>query len=124
MTLMAVLYQHIKKYVSHLLELMLNNDRRLKIVMAASENVRQFSVENVTDKWEELLRSLLSSKFGESIYDVVDCSIKSLLDPKLTASWEKGLTQVAEGTITPDEYMEKLEGFILNIEIKNNIIID
>lgn len=64
MTLMAVLYQHIKKYVSHLLELMLNNDRRLKIVMAASENVRQFSVENVTDKWEELLRSLLSSKLS------------------------------------------------------------
>jgi hypothetical protein len=64
MTLMAVLYQHIKKYGSHLLELMLNNDRRLKIVMAASENVRQFSVENVTDKWEELLRSLLSSKLS------------------------------------------------------------
>ena len=64
MTLMAVLYQHIKKYGSHLLELMLNNDRRLKIVMAASENVRQFSVENVTDKWGELLRSLLSSKLS------------------------------------------------------------
>ena len=53
------------------------------------------------------------TQLGESIYDVVDCSIKSLLDPKLTASWEKGLTQVAEGTITPEEYMEKLEGFIM-----------
>jgi DNA topoisomerase-3 len=50
---------------------------------------------------------------GESIYDVVDCSIKSLLDPKLTASWEKGLTQVADGSITADEYLEKLEGFIV-----------
>jgi DNA topoisomerase-3 len=53
------------------------------------------------------------TQLGESIYDVVDCSIKSLLDPKLTASWEKGLTQVAEGTITAEEYMEKLEGFIM-----------
>lgn len=49
---------------------------------------------------------------GEVIYEVVSCSIKSMLDPKLTASWEKGLTLVAEGDITPDEYMVKLKGFI------------
>lgn len=49
---------------------------------------------------------------GESIYDVVDISIKPLLDPKLTASWEKGLTGVANGEITSDEYMDKLEGFV------------
>lgn len=49
---------------------------------------------------------------GEMIFDVVDCSIKQLLNPELTASWEKGLTYVAEGTITPDEYMEKLENFV------------
>ena len=49
---------------------------------------------------------------GEMIYDVVDASIRSLLNPELTASWEKGLTYVAEGSITPDEYMEKLESFI------------
>lgn len=49
---------------------------------------------------------------GEIIYDIVNGSIRSLLDPKLTASWEKGLNLVAEGEITPDEYMEKLEGFI------------
>lgn len=47
-----------------------------------------------------------------SIYDVVGASIRSLLKPELTASWEKGLNYVAEGTITPDEYMEKLENFI------------
>ena len=46
------------------------------------------------------------------IFDVVNNSIRSLLNPELTASWEKGLTYVAEGTITSDEYMEKLEGFI------------
>lgn len=52
------------------------------------------------------------SLFGEMVYDVVSCSIRSLLNPELTASWEKGLTYVAEGTITPEEYMEKLEHFI------------
>ena len=43
---------------------------------------------------------------GEMIFDVVANSIRSLLNPELTASWEKGLTYVAEGEITPDEYME------------------
>lgn len=49
---------------------------------------------------------------GEMIYDVVAHSIQSLLNPELTASWEKGLTYVADGEITPDEYMEKLKHFI------------
>lgn len=49
---------------------------------------------------------------GELIYEVVKCSIKSMLEPTLTASWEKGLTQVAGGEITADEYMDKLKGFI------------
>ena len=51
---------------------------------------------------------------GEMVFDVVDHSIKSLLNPELTASWEKGLTYVAEGRITPDEYMMKLDRFITN----------
>lgn len=49
---------------------------------------------------------------GEMIYDVVEHSIKSLLNPELTASWEKGLTYVADGEITPEEYMGKLKSFI------------
>ena len=49
---------------------------------------------------------------GELVFDVVNASIRQLLNPELTASWEKGLTYVAEGTITPDEYMEKLERFV------------
>ncbi len=49
---------------------------------------------------------------GEMIYDVVFYSIRSLLNPELTASWEKGLNYVAEGAITSDEYMGKLEHFI------------
>lgn len=49
---------------------------------------------------------------GELIFDVVNASIRQLLNPELTASWEKGLTYVAEGSITPGEYMEKLEHFV------------
>jgi len=75
----------------------------------------------------EILKKLVTNRFlalnsrtqvltptqtGEMIYDVVDHSIRSLLNPELTASWEKGLTYVAEGTITPEEYMEKLRGFV------------
>ncbi len=49
---------------------------------------------------------------GEMIYEVVNNSIRPLLDPALTASWEKGLTMVAEGTITEEEYMKKLDDFV------------
>ncbi len=51
---------------------------------------------------------------GEMIFDVVEHSIKSLLNPELTASWEKGLTYVADGEITPEEYMQKLDHFIIS----------
>ena len=54
------------------------------------------------------------TKKGETIYDVVYSSMQDLLNPKLTASWEKGLNYVAEGDITPDEYMQKLEHFIVS----------
>ena len=49
---------------------------------------------------------------GEMIFDVVNCSIRQLLNPELTASWEKGLTYVAQGSITSQEYMDKLERFV------------
>ncbi len=49
---------------------------------------------------------------GEMIFDVVDSSMKPLLNPALTASWEKGLTQVAEGQITSAQYMAKLDDFV------------
>lgn len=75
----------------------------------------------------EILKKLVNNKYlalnkktqiitptllGEMIYDVVNASIRSLLNPELTASWEKGLNYVAEGSITPEEYMVKLENFI------------
>ncbi len=52
------------------------------------------------------------TQLGELIYDVVNTSIKSLLNAELTASWEKGLTYVSDGKITKEEYIGKLEGFV------------
>lgn len=52
------------------------------------------------------------TQLGELIFDVVNTSIKSLLNAELTASWEKGLTYVSEGQITRQEYTGKLEGFV------------
>lgn len=64
------------------------------------------------------------SMLGEMIFDIVSNSIKSLLNPELTASWELGLTRVAEGTVTSDEYMVKLNGFVAkrvdNVKKLNN----
>lgn len=75
----------------------------------------------------EILKKLVNNKYlalnkktqiitptllGEMIYDVVNASIRPLLNPELTASWEKGLTYVAEGSLTTEEYMVKLEGFV------------
>lgn len=51
-------------------------------------------------------------RVGEMVYEIVGASIRSLLSAELTASWEKGLTGVAEGTISEKEYLDKLEGFV------------
>ncbi len=60
---------------------------------------------------------------GEMVHDVVFASIRALLNPELTASWELGLTMVADGKITEDEYMMKLNKFITshvqNVKNKN-----
>lgn len=63
---------------------------------------------NLNKKTQIITPALL----GELIYEVVNASIKSLLNAELTASWEKGLTYVSEGKISKEEYMEKLEGFV------------
>lgn len=75
----------------------------------------------------EILKKLVGNKYislnkrtqiltptlmGEMIFDVVQSSVRSLLNPELTASWEKGLNYVADGSITPDEYMKKMSGFV------------
>jgi len=52
------------------------------------------------------------SKKGEAIYDVVMGSMPDMLNPKLTASWEKGLEMVSKKEIEPGEFMKKLEKYI------------
>lgn len=63
---------------------------------------------SINKKTQVLTPTLL----GEAIYDTVDNSIKSLLNPSLTASWEKGLTQVASKEIEPEVYMQKLSDYV------------
>ena len=49
---------------------------------------------------------------GEMVYETVLCSMKPMLNPALTASWEKGLTGVADGSISEQEYLNKLNDFV------------
>ena len=51
---------------------------------------------------------------GEKIYDIVNQAMPDMLNPKLTASWEKGLDMVAKKEIEPDVFMGKLENYIKN----------
>ena len=57
-------------------------------------------------------QALSPEKLGEMVYEIVALTIPALLNPKLTASWEKGLTQVAQGVTTKEEYLQKLEEFV------------
>lgn len=66
---------------------------------------------NLNKKTQIITPTLL----GELIFDVVNTSIKSLLNAELTASWEKGLTYVSEGQISKDEYTKKLESFVVKM---------
>ncbi len=71
----------------------------------------------VTNKYIQLNKKtqIVTPTFlGEIIYDVVYYSINSLLRAEMTASWEKGLTGVADGTIKKDEYIEKMNSFVIN----------
>ena len=61
---------------------------------------------------------LTPSQRGEAIYDVVKNTMPDLLNPKLTASWEKGLTMVAQNGIKKEEFKTKLEDYIKNKVIK------
>ena len=61
------------------------------------------------------------TKKGEAIYDVILKSIPDMLNPELTASWEKGLDMVAKKEIKPEIFMEKLEKYI-NSKINKLVI--
>ena len=61
------------------------------------------------------------TKKGENIYDIVNFSMPDMLNPKLTASWEKGLDMVAKKEIKPEEFMVKLENYI-NSKFKKLVV--
>ena len=74
-------------------------------ILKKLDTIGYFKINNKT-------QIITPTKMGEMIFDVVSESIKPLLNPELTASWEKGLTMVANGEITPDEYMVKLDDYV------------
>ncbi len=61
---------------------------------------------------------LTPSKLGEMIFEVVDMSVPTLLNPEMTASWEKGLEGIINGTVDADEYRQKLEDYIRRETLK------
>ncbi len=71
-------------------------------------------------KLNKKTQALSPEKLGEMVYEIVALTIPALLNPKLTASWEKGLTQVAQGVTTKEEYLQKLEEFV---RTKTNAVI-
>lgn len=70
-------------------------------------------VNNEYLKLNKKTQQITPTQLGEMIYDTVDASIRSLLSPELTASWELGLSRVAEGSVTEEEYMAKLKDFVV-----------
>jgi len=69
------------------------------------EKIKYIAINNKT-------QIITPTEKGEAIYDVVNVSMPDMLNPKLTASWEKGLEMVAKKEIVPDEFMGKLEKYV------------
>ena len=69
------------------------------------EKIKYIAINNKT-------QIITPTEKGEAIYDVVNGTMPDMLNPKLTASWEKGLEMVAKKEIIPDEFMGKLENYI------------
>lgn len=79
-------------------------------------------IKNKYIKLNKKTQIITPTMLGEMIYEVVNCTVSSVLNPKLTASWEKGLTFVAEGTVKKSVFLSKIEEYIrkLTISIKEN----
>ena len=69
------------------------------------ERIKYININNKT-------QIITPTKKGEKIFDIIFQSMPDMLNPKLTASWEKGLDMVAKKEIEPDEFMTKLEKYI------------
>ena len=69
------------------------------------EKIKYIAINNKT-------QIITPTEKGEAIYDVVNGTMPDMLNPKLTASWEKGLEMVAKKEIVPEEFMGKLEKYV------------
>ena len=69
------------------------------------ERIKYININNKT-------QIITPTEKGEKIFDIVNMSMPDMLNPKLTASWEKGLDMVAKKEIKSDEFMKKLEAYI------------
>ncbi len=69
-------------------------------------------VKNNYLKLNKKTQILTPSSLGEMIYEVVLMTLPSMLEPKMTASWEKGLSQIEGGSIGPDEFRRKLDTYV------------
>ncbi len=74
-------------------------------IMKKLEKIRYIDINSKT-------QIITPTNKGEAIYDVVNLSMPDMLNPKLTASWEKGLEMVANKEIQSNEFMSKLENYI------------
>ena len=74
-------------------------------IMKKLEKIKYIAINNKT-------QIITPTAKGEAIYDVVNTAMPDMLNPKLTASWEKGLDMVAKKQINADEFMEKLDNYI------------
>jgi len=74
-------------------------------IMKKLEKIKYIAINNKT-------QIITPTTKGEAIYDVVNTAMPDMLNPKLTASWEKGLDMVAKKQINADEFMEKLDNYI------------
>ena len=75
---------------------------------------------------EKKTQILKPSMSGEILYEIVKATVPSLLNPAMTASWEKGLSAVAGGTVTKAEYLDKINSYVRTEidKIKNNNVMD
>jgi len=74
-------------------------------IMKKLERIRYIEINNKT-------QIITPTQKGESIFDIINNSMPDMLNPKLTASWEKGLEMVAKREIQEDEFMNKLEAYV------------
>ena len=74
-------------------------------IMKKLEKINYIAINNKT-------QIITPTEKGELVYDVVNKSMPDMLNPKLTASWEKGLDMVAKKEIEASEFMQKLENYV------------